>query len=869
MQAGESQQQSAELRQAFLRHLPTRVERMSRRGRQLLSVGWDINALSLLHRDAQALAGAAGRYGALEASETLYALELALQPFIEGTALPDPAQGERIGALVQRLARVAGEIALRVQDAPALRPIAGGDPFTALSPLHRPAPPQYWRRLGVADLPAAPPPAPSAVATPKPAAPAVSAATAAVPSSAPRPAAGARRIYLLDPGDPLLAEAAELLRREGHDVERFEDVAEFNEVLSALTPDVAIVGNLAEADLQAVGERIRQSRQRGGARVLFVVLGARDDLSQRLAALRAGADAFHAPPLSPAALVGDVREHLRSEPADAYRVLIVEDDRSQALFAESILRNAGFETRSETDPLRVLAVLDEFEPDLILMDLYMPNVDGMELTAIIRERERFIGVPIVFLSGEQDEEKHFAALDAGGDDFLAKPIRPKHLIAAVTNRIRRARVSRRAQRDPARRDPATGLYQRPFVIDRLSAALAAETVAVGGLLFVEIDDAPGLRERITLSGFETLSGQLGALLASTAGEAALCARFNDRAFLVFLPEAGAEALVEQSRHLLAVIQSQRFDLEQQSVTVEVNIGACPLGLGFADAGALLTAAERAARAARERPERLFLVRPSPAPVAAGTGRDALDQAVEAAIQGDGFDFLYQPILPVVDRGEQIYQVLLRLRDEQGSLRTAAEILPVAERLGRLPDLDRTVLARALRALSERLQQGRPITLVVSQSRASLTRAEHGPWIQSMLETRGVPGERLIIDLRRETLIQALPHVQGLREHLARRGVRFCISGFDGTEEAFASIASFRPAWIRLDPRLVAEDSTAARQTLAGIVERAHQLGIEIVAPQVEGAEAAARAWSGGVDYIQGHFVHAGSGEPDFDFHHLG
>lgn len=845
---------------------------MSRRGRQLLSCGWDINALSLLHRDAQALAGAAGRHGALEASETLYALELALQPFIEGTALPDATQGERIGALVQRLAGLAGQIAVR--DADVVGQQRGGeDPFTVVSPLHRPAPPQYWRRFGVADLavPTAPavPPATPQVRNPPPQAATAKPATMAKPAAAPRPAAVARRIFLLDPGDPLLAEAAELLRREGHDVERFDSVEEFNEVLGALTPDVAIVGNLGETDLQRVGERIRQTRNRGGARILFVVLGARDDLAQRLAALRAGADAFHAPPLSAAVLVGDVREHLRAEPADAYRVLVVEDDRSQALFAESILRNAGFETRSETDPLRVLAVLDEFEPDLILMDLYMPNVDGMELTAIIRERERFIGVPIVFLSGELDEEKHFAALDAGGDDFLAKPIRPKHLIAAVTNRIRRARVSRRAQRDPARRDPATGLYQRPYVIDRLSAALAAETVATGGLLFVEIEDAPGLRERITLSGFETLSGQLGALLAATFGEGALCARFNDRAFLVFLPEAGAEALIEHARRLLATLGEQSFPLEQQTVKLEVNVGACPLGLGFADAGALLAAAERAARSAREHPERVFLVRPasSKAPRAA-TARDPLEEAVEAAIHGDGFDFLYQPILPVIDRGEQIHQVLLRLRDEQGQVRTAAELLPVAERLGRMPELDRTVLARALRAISERLQRGQAITLVVSQSRASLLRAEHGPWVLSLLETRGVPGERLIIDLRIEALASSQAQAQQLKEQLGRRGVRFCVSGIDGSEEAFERVAAFRPAWIRLEPRLIADDTTAGREALARAVERGHALGVEVVAPKVEAAEAAARAWSAGIDYIQGHFVHAGSGEPDFDFHHL-
>ncbi|MDW8480286.1 MAG: response regulator [Xanthomonadales bacterium] len=464
MHPAESQQHAAELRQAFLRHLPKRVDRVCRRGRQLLRAGWDINALSLLHRDAQALAGAAGRYGALEASETLYALELALQPFVEGAALPDAAQGERIAGLVQRLASLVQSLSLRGLEGGAERPSPAPGPFGATTPLHRPAPPAYWRRFGLPDLERAPPaaaPAPTPVAPPAPAArpPAESAAAARPPA---RPAVTARRIYLLDPGEPLLSQSAQLLREEGHDVESFASAEEFLEVLGALTPDLAIVAGLDEAGLRTIGDRLRQARQRGGSRVLLMVIGERDDLPSRLAALRAGADAFHGRGIGAAELVAEVREQLRAEPADAYRVLVVEDDRSQALFAESILRNAGFETRSETDPLRVLAVLEEFEPDLILMDLYMPNVDGMELTAIIRERERFVGVPIVFLSGEQDEEKHFAALDAGGDDFLAKPIRPKHLISAVTNRIRRARVSRRAQRDPARRDPATGLYQRPL-----------------------------------------------------------------------------------------------------------------------------------------------------------------------------------------------------------------------------------------------------------------------------------------------------------------------------------------------------------------------------------------------------------------------
>src|SRR5262249_55707469 len=158
-------------------------------------------------------------------------------------------------------------------------------------------------------------------------------------------------------------------------------------------------------------------------------------------------------------VVARIAELLAADSADPFRVLIVEDDRSQAIFAESILRKAGMSTCMATEPLVALEQLDVFKPELILMDLYMPNCDGMELTSIIREREAFISTPIVFLSGEQDEDKHFAALNSGGDDFLSKPIRPKHLISAVTNRVQRARQLSRRARAANQRDPVTGLYE--------------------------------------------------------------------------------------------------------------------------------------------------------------------------------------------------------------------------------------------------------------------------------------------------------------------------------------------------------------------------------------------------------------------------
>ena len=144
---------------------------------------------------------------------------------------------------------------------------------------------------------------------------------------------------------------------------------------------------------------------------------------------------------------------------DPYRVLVVEDDRSQAVFASAILRGAGMLAEVLAAPDGMIDALQRFRPDVVLMDLHMPGASGTALTSQIREHPRFGHVPVVFLTGDQDPERQVEALEHGGDDYLLKPVRPRHLIAAIRNRAARARQFARATVAPAP-DPDTGLLPR-------------------------------------------------------------------------------------------------------------------------------------------------------------------------------------------------------------------------------------------------------------------------------------------------------------------------------------------------------------------------------------------------------------------------
>ncbi|MBS0461311.1 MAG: response regulator [Proteobacteria bacterium] len=256
-------------------------------------------------------------------------------------------------------------------------------------------------------------------------------------------AAGMRRIFHLSDGNDFARALGDRLEADGHAVEQVEDIDELSELLTCMTPHMLLVDASHVARLAIVGALRRDAQQHSQPprHIRMVVLAAHDDLDVRRAAHRAGADVVLFPPFD-LDTVADRLEALYA-PADAEpaSVLIVDDQRADALFAQAVLERAGMHVRVEHDPLRVAQALASERTDLVLMDLHMPLANGVEVTMLLRADPQFARIPVVFLSGESDPDSRLEAINAGGDDFLFKPIRPRNLIEAVQDSVRRLHSS--------------------------------------------------------------------------------------------------------------------------------------------------------------------------------------------------------------------------------------------------------------------------------------------------------------------------------------------------------------------------------------------------------------------------------------------
>ena len=129
------------------------------------------------------------------------------------------------------------------------------------------------------------------------------------------------------------------------------------------------------------------------------------------------------------------------------KILIVDDEKEMCLLVKSFLDNEQFQTYTAYDATSALELLESVEPDLILLDIMLPDISGVDLCLQIRNK---VAAPILFMSCKSEEIDKIIALSVGGDDYITKPFNSGELIARIKAHLRRERRARQAE---AERNP--------------------------------------------------------------------------------------------------------------------------------------------------------------------------------------------------------------------------------------------------------------------------------------------------------------------------------------------------------------------------------------------------------------------------------
>ncbi|UEX79307.1 response regulator [Spiribacter halobius] len=267
------------------------------------------------------------------------------------------------------------------------------------------------------------------------------------------PAMPCRRARLITGDDTAVARLRPLLRDLAWGLEVLPDAT------GAADPGPAelIVLDLdgsAEPDRLLSGLTTALGPASAGPQPPVVALAARGSAALRLTAARAGAAGFWLKGMSRDLLAAELDRLAlaAAESARPLRVLLRDDSRTQTAYYRNVLQRAGLTVEAADSADAVFEALLQRPPDLLLLDLHMPDCDGAELTRAVRQLPGLGHLPVVFLSMETDVRRQLDALAAGGDDFLVKPVSGGQLLRTVTLRATRGRTLRQQ----SGRDGATG-----------------------------------------------------------------------------------------------------------------------------------------------------------------------------------------------------------------------------------------------------------------------------------------------------------------------------------------------------------------------------------------------------------------------------
>jgi diguanylate cyclase (GGDEF)-like protein len=330
--------------------------------------------------------------------------------------------------------------------------------------------------------------------------------------------------------------------------------------------------SVAGLDAAQAIEQVRQLRERFTAGVLLIHQLNGDFHSLR-DALNAGAD--HCLPVgtTPTQLLGRILDLFSIQQQDPYHVLVIEDSLTASHAIQRSLALCGIQAQWVSQPQQVLPALMQQPPDLILLDMYLPNCTGIEVARVIRQHPEFLSLPIVYLSSEAQIPMQVQALRHGGDHFLTKPYNPVVLNAVVQSKIERYRMLRAAME----RDGLTGLYNHNTSKVRLTTAIrqARDSGQPLCVAMVDIDFFKKINDNYGHPMGDQVIRNVSWFLRQHLRRSDLIGRYGGEEFLLVLPDTS----LQQAAQMLDRIRQEFAQIHHAnqeaicSATVSAGVAA--------------------------------------------------------------------------------------------------------------------------------------------------------------------------------------------------------------------------------------------------------------------------------------------------------
>lgn len=262
------------------------------------------------------------------------------------------------------------------------------------------------------------------------------------------------------------------------------------------------------------------------------------------------------------------------------KVLVIDDSDAIRALVKVRLHGEPIELHLAANGQQGLALAEKLQPDLILLDIDMPDPDGFEVCRRLKSDSRTMTIPVVFLTGMTSTEEKIKGLELGATDYITKPFDPAELRARVRASLRTKYLVDLLARK-AMIDGLTGLWNRSYFEARLVSELSLARRAQQPLacLMLDLDHFKNINDRHGHPFGDEVLRSIGQLLSETCRSEDVVCRYGGEEFVILAPNTSAGAAAELAERVRGAIDSRSWGARGQQVRLTCSVGVADLQPG--------------------------------------------------------------------------------------------------------------------------------------------------------------------------------------------------------------------------------------------------------------------------------------------------
>ncbi|MEY3219867.1 MAG: hypothetical protein RIT27_1224 [Pseudomonadota bacterium] len=553
--------------------------------------------------------------------------------------------------------------------------------------------------------------------------------------------------------------------------------------------------------------------------------------------------------------------------SDKSTILIADDDAVARMALEMLLEPDGYDLVFATDGPEALDKAEQLLPDLILLDVIMPTMQGFEVCRRLRADPKLADLPIVMITGFASRETRLQGIEAGADDVISKPYDQVELRARVRtitrlNRYRRLLDSAEKLNRLANYDPLTNLPNRNLLIERITQHInhAQRQTQMFALFYIELRGLKQINETMGRLEGDTVLRQVSQRLKQCCENGETLARVVGNEFAILTqmnPFLNEQNLADRAQQWLDVISMPLF-CAQHEITLHANVGISLFPNDGQSAEQLFKHADTAksrAKIQKRHGYQFFTVQMNETALK----QLVLQSQLRRAIENNELVLYYQPLLDLNQTQATItgVEVLVRWQHPDRGLLAPNEFIQVAEQSGLIIPLGEWVLRHACQQGILWQQQGFYLRISVNASSLQFRQANWLTTVEKILKETHFDPNLLELEITESLFLQDDQHILEILTALRKLGVRLAIDDFGTGYSSLGYLRRFRLDTLKIDQSFIRDlfIEPYNADLVQGIVTLAHNLHLDTVAEGVETTEQRDFLIQIGCDIGQGFLFH--------------